>query len=112
MALYMAKLHGRNRAYGIRKLRRSDDEAMARIERNLESAWANGMVEMHLEAGPELARRGSGDADAGQGSRAARRDRRGRAHGASRRTHVFRGPGVPRVRVSGRRAGFRPRDAW
>ena len=54
MALYMAKLHGRNCAYGIRKLRRSDDEAMARIERNLESAWANGMVEMHLEPGPAL----------------------------------------------------------
>ncbi len=54
MALYMAKLHGRNCAYGIRKLRRSDDEAMERIERNLESAWANGMVEMHLEPGPEL----------------------------------------------------------
>jgi diguanylate cyclase (GGDEF)-like protein len=54
MALYMAKLHGRNCAYGIRKLRRSDDEAMARIERNLESAWANGMVEMHLEPGPEV----------------------------------------------------------
>ena len=54
MALYMAKLHGRNCAYGIRKLRRSDDEAMTRIERNLESAWANGMVEMHLEPGPEL----------------------------------------------------------
>ena len=35
MALYMAKLHGRNCAYGIRRLRRSDDEAMARIERNL-----------------------------------------------------------------------------
>jgi diguanylate cyclase (GGDEF)-like protein len=54
MALYMAKLHGRNCAYGIRSLRRSDDEAMARIERNLESAWANGMVEMHLETGPEV----------------------------------------------------------
>jgi len=27
---------------------------MARIERSLESAWANGMVEMHLEPGPEL----------------------------------------------------------
>jgi len=54
MALYMAKLHGRNCAYGIRRLRRSDDEAMARIERNLESAWANGMVEMHLEPGPDV----------------------------------------------------------
>ncbi len=54
MALYMAKLHGRNCAYGIRRLRRSDDEAMSRIERNLESAWANGMVEMHLEPGPVI----------------------------------------------------------
>jgi GGDEF domain-containing protein len=51
-------LHGeaprRNCGYGIRRLRRSDDEAMARIERNLESAWANGMVEMHLEPGPDV----------------------------------------------------------
>ena len=54
MALYMAKLHGRNCAYGIRRLRRSDDEAMDRIERDLQSAWANGMVEMHLEPGPEI----------------------------------------------------------
>jgi len=52
MALYMAKLDGRNCAYGIRRLRRSDDEAMERIERDLQSAWANGMVEMHLERGP------------------------------------------------------------
>ncbi len=52
MALYMAKLDGRNCAYGIRQLRRSDDEAMERIERDLQSAWANGMVEMHLERGP------------------------------------------------------------
>ena len=50
MALYMAKLDGRNCAYGIRRLRRSDDEAMERIERDLQSAWANGMVEMHLRA--------------------------------------------------------------
>ena len=55
MALYMAKLHGRNCAYGIRRLHRSDDEAMERIERDLQSAWANGMVEMHLEPGPVLA---------------------------------------------------------
>jgi diguanylate cyclase (GGDEF)-like protein len=54
MALYMAKLHGRNCAYGIRRLRRSDDEAMERIERDLQSAWANGMVEMHLEPGPRI----------------------------------------------------------
>jgi predicted signal transduction protein with EAL and GGDEF domain len=54
MALYMAKLDGRNCAYGIRRLRRSDDEAMERIERDLQSAWANGMVEMHLQRGPAV----------------------------------------------------------
>jgi len=54
MALYMAKLHGRNRAYGIRGLRRNDDEALAAIERDLERAWANGMVDMHVQTGPDL----------------------------------------------------------
>jgi len=54
MALYMAKVHGRNRAYGIRGLRRTDDEALAAIERDLETAWANGMVDMHLQTGPDL----------------------------------------------------------
>jgi predicted signal transduction protein with EAL and GGDEF domain len=55
MALYMAKLHGRNRAYCIRGLRRSDDEALATIERDLEKAWENGMVDMHLQPGPDIA---------------------------------------------------------
>ncbi len=55
MALYMAKVHGRNRAYGIRGLRRSDDEALATIERDLEKAWEGGMVDMHLQPGPAIA---------------------------------------------------------
>jgi diguanylate cyclase (GGDEF)-like protein len=54
MALYMAKVHGRNRAYGIRELRRSDDEALATIERDLEKAWESGMVDMHLQPGPDV----------------------------------------------------------
>jgi diguanylate cyclase (GGDEF)-like protein len=54
MALYMAKLHGRNCAYGIRGLRRSDHEALASIERDLEKAWENGMVDMHLLLGPDI----------------------------------------------------------
>ena len=54
MALYMAKVHGRNRAYGIRGLRRSDDEALATIERDLEKAWENGMVDLHLQPGPDV----------------------------------------------------------
>jgi len=54
MALYMAKLHGRNCAYGIRGLRRSDDEALATIERDLEKAWENGLVELHVLPGPDI----------------------------------------------------------
>jgi len=55
MALYMAKVHGRNRAYGIRALRRSDAESIAMIERDLEKAWADGLVDMQSLPGPELA---------------------------------------------------------
>jgi hypothetical protein len=54
MALYMAKLHGRNRAYGIRGLRRADEGALAAIERDLETAWADGIVDLHLQRGPDL----------------------------------------------------------
>jgi diguanylate cyclase (GGDEF)-like protein len=54
MALYMAKIHGRNCAYGIRGLRRSDDEALATIERDLAKAWECGMVDMHLQPGPDV----------------------------------------------------------
>ncbi len=54
MALYMAKLHGRNCAYGIRGLRQTDEESLATIERDLEKAWENGMVDLHLLTGPDI----------------------------------------------------------
>ena len=54
MALYMAKLHGRNCAYGIRGLRQTDEESLASIERDLEKAWENGMVDLHLLPGPDV----------------------------------------------------------
>jgi diguanylate cyclase (GGDEF)-like protein len=54
MALYMAKLHGRNCAYGIRGLRESDEESLAAIERDLETAWENGLVDLHLMPGPDI----------------------------------------------------------
>jgi diguanylate cyclase (GGDEF)-like protein len=54
MALYMAKLHGRNRAYGIRGLLRSDDEALESIERDLEQAWESGFVDLTLLSGPDV----------------------------------------------------------
>ncbi len=51
MALYMAKVHGRNRAYGIRRLNRSDAVALAALDRSLEGAWRNGIVELDVLQG-------------------------------------------------------------
>ncbi len=52
MALYMAKVHGRNRAYGIRGLANADSETLAAVERDLERAWRDGLVDMHVLHGP------------------------------------------------------------
>jgi diguanylate cyclase (GGDEF)-like protein len=52
MALYMAKVHGRNRAYGILGLRRADDASLAAVERDLEAAWRDGTVDLHALPGP------------------------------------------------------------
>ena len=52
MALYMAKVNGRNRAYGIRRLVRDDPEALAAAERDLERAWKANLIEMHVLYGP------------------------------------------------------------
>jgi diguanylate cyclase (GGDEF)-like protein len=45
-ALYMAKLHGRNRAFGIAKI--ASDEAFVAAERDLEAAWRQGLVEIRV----------------------------------------------------------------
>jgi diguanylate cyclase (GGDEF)-like protein len=52
MALYMAKVNGRNRAYGIERLLRDDAEGLAAAERDLEHAWKSGWVEMRVLYGP------------------------------------------------------------
>src|SRR5262249_27076568 len=52
MALYMAKMGGRNRAYGIQRLVRDDAEALAVAERDLENAWNQGLVELQVLYGP------------------------------------------------------------
>ncbi|HET7033166.1 MAG TPA: diguanylate cyclase, partial [Casimicrobiaceae bacterium] len=54
MALYLAKVHGRNCAYGIRGLRQTDEESLASIERDFEKAWEDGMVDLHLLPGPDI----------------------------------------------------------
>ena len=55
MALYMAKVNGRNRAYGLQRLLRDDAEALAAAERDLEHAWKSGLVEMQVLYGPSPA---------------------------------------------------------
>jgi diguanylate cyclase (GGDEF)-like protein len=52
MALYMAKIKGRNRAYGLRRFLRDDAESLAAAERDLQRAWADGVVEMQVIYGP------------------------------------------------------------
>ena len=54
MALYMAKMHGRNRAYGIRRLIRSDDAALQALDHDLEAAWRAGIVDMQVLQGASI----------------------------------------------------------
>lgn len=56
MALYLAKGHGRNRAYGVCGFANFGRTSMEEIERNLERAWRAGFVEMSIVARgyPEL----------------------------------------------------------
>lgn len=51
MALYMAKGHGRNRAYGVRGFARFGETTMERIEQDLEQAWRAGFVDMTVVLG-------------------------------------------------------------
>jgi len=48
MALYMAKGHGRNRAYGLRGFSGMAQTSMEEIEQNLEQAWRAGVVDMSI----------------------------------------------------------------
>jgi diguanylate cyclase (GGDEF)-like protein len=51
-ALYLAKAHGRNRAYGVRNLHAHDDAQLDAISRSLEEAWRAGQVSLTLLRGP------------------------------------------------------------
>ncbi len=50
-AMYLAKAHGRNRAYGVRLLQARDEAALEEITRSLESAWRDGQVTLTLLQG-------------------------------------------------------------
>jgi len=51
MALYMAKSHGRNRAYGVRGFADGERVNLDVIEQNLEHAWRSGQVDMTIVHG-------------------------------------------------------------
>ena len=53
MALYMAKAHGRNRAYGVRGFANFSQTSMEDIEQDLERAWRAGFVDLHVVVGDE-----------------------------------------------------------
>nr|WP_315253608.1 diguanylate cyclase [uncultured Duganella sp.] len=56
MALYLAKAHGRNRAYGVRGFENFHLTSMEAIEQDLERAWRAGFVDLSVVLGgePEL----------------------------------------------------------
>jgi diguanylate cyclase (GGDEF)-like protein len=51
MALYMAKGHGRNRAYGVRGFANFAQTSMESIEQDLERAWRAGFVDLSVVLG-------------------------------------------------------------
>jgi diguanylate cyclase (GGDEF)-like protein len=56
MALYLAKGHGRNRAYGVRSLERLDEAGLEQVEQDIEQACRDGRIELSIVHGtaPEL----------------------------------------------------------
>jgi diguanylate cyclase (GGDEF)-like protein len=52
-ALYMAKLHGRNRAFGVSGMLRPGDEALAAVDTDLDQAWRDGVVDMRILLGTQ-----------------------------------------------------------
>ncbi|MFJ1468647.1 tetratricopeptide repeat-containing diguanylate cyclase [Massilia orientalis] len=56
MALYLAKGHGRNRAYGVRGVSGLAPAALDEVENDIEKAWRAGLVDLAIVTGhvPEL----------------------------------------------------------
>ena len=52
-ALYLAKAHGRNLAYGVRGVRACDDALLLQLSQGLEAAWQAGRVELVAARGPQ-----------------------------------------------------------
>ncbi|RZA30925.1 MAG: diguanylate cyclase [Lysobacteraceae bacterium] len=59
MALYLAKAHGRNRAYGVQGFGDPDQVCMEEVEQNLERAWRAGHVKLSVVLGQQQEMRAS-----------------------------------------------------
>ncbi|WP_395701068.1 diguanylate cyclase [Aquabacterium sp.] len=53
-ALYLAKAHGRNLAYGVRLVHAQDETELVQISRGLEAAWSAGRVKLTPLRGPAV----------------------------------------------------------
>ena len=51
-AMYLAKAHGRNRAYGIRLFHARDEDEVGRMVKTLEECWRDGRVALTMLPGP------------------------------------------------------------
>jgi diguanylate cyclase (GGDEF)-like protein len=51
-ALYLAKAHGRNKAYGVERIHASDVAAVEQLTARLEAAWSEGQVGLIALSGP------------------------------------------------------------
>ncbi|MEO6279117.1 GGDEF domain-containing protein [Roseateles sp.] len=51
-AMYLAKGHGRNKAYGVERIHASDAVAAAELTARLEAAWSEGLVGLTTLTGP------------------------------------------------------------
>ena len=51
MALYLAKAHGRNRAYGLRGFQHVEHTTLEAVEQDLERAWRDGFVDLSVVLG-------------------------------------------------------------
>jgi diguanylate cyclase (GGDEF)-like protein len=56
MALYLAKAHGRNRAYGLRGFHHVERTSLEAVEQDLERAWRDGYVDLSVVLGGMEAR--------------------------------------------------------
>ena len=51
-AMYLAKAHGRNKAYGVERIHATDAVAAAQLTARLEAAWSEGRVGLTVLHGP------------------------------------------------------------